>query len=116
MRRILLLATVTASFPLAALAQDCTEIRFQPGTSGAVVEGIAPAEGQQCFSLSVGAGQQAHVGIVSGDPGIGVTVSGVADNRRSLDFLTEAGRYELYVHQTFRAVKSEPFSMQVQVR
>lgn len=116
MRPILPTLLLAACLPQVAGAGDCTPIRFEPGRSGALVEGLAPAEGVRCYSLSVSPGQQAHVGIVEGDEGVAVSVPGVADNRRSVDFMTEAEHYELYVHQTFRAPAPVPFTMQVQVQ
>lgn len=116
MRPILLTLACAAWSPQVAVAEDCTPIRFEPGQSGATVDGLAPAEGVRCYSLAVRPGQQAHVGIVAGDEGVAVSVSDVADNRRSVDFVTAAQRYELYVHQTFRAPAAVPFSMLVQVQ
>lgn len=116
MRAILLPLVLAGWLPQAVMAEDCTPVRFDPGTSSAVIGDLAPAEGVRCFSLSVRPGQRAHVGIVEGDAGVAVTVSDVADNRRSVDFVTEAERYELYVHQTFRAPSPVPFRLLVQVQ
>lgn len=98
-----------------AAAQDCTPIRFDPGTSGTVVAGVVPMDGQTCYSLSVRPGQRAHVGIVSGAQNVAVTVTDVGDNRRSFDFTTEKSYYELLVHQTLRAAGDDPFTLQVRV-
>lgn len=111
----ILFAAVTAMAAVPALAQDCSPIRFDPGTSGTIIQGVVPTDGQVCYSLSVRPGQQAHVGIVGGAANVAVTVTDVGDNRRSFDFVTEQSYYELIVHQTMRAVAPDPFSMQVRV-
>lgn len=116
MRPLVLALLVAAWLPRPALAEDCTPVRFDPGTTGTLIEGLAPAEGIRCYTLAVRAGQRAHVGIVEGDAGVAVSVSDVADNRRSVDFVTEAERYEVLVHQTLRAPAPVPFRMLVQVR
>lgn len=98
-----------------ANAQGCTQIRFAPGTSSGEVRGTAPAEGCGCYYMDVGEGQRARVRVFS-DSDAAVSVFGVADNREDVTWTTRAGRYELCVHRTFRAVQGTPFRMLVEVR
>ncbi|WBU57822.1 hypothetical protein [Paracoccus sediminicola] len=99
----------------AAAAQDCETIRFSPGETGAFVEGQAPAEGSQCFSVDLRPGQNFFAEIVAGQEDIAISIPGIGDNRGRFEFVADASRYELWVHQTFRAVQAAPFTMLVKI-
>ncbi|SDD75338.1 hypothetical protein SAMN05421538_102351 [Paracoccus isoporae] len=98
-----------------AMAQDCSPIRFAPGESGAFVKGDAPAEGSACYSIDLRPGQKFFAEIVTGQADIAISIPGIGDNRNTFSFVTQQSRYELWVHQTFRAVEDAPFTMLVRV-
>lgn len=98
-----------------AAAQECQPIRFAPGETGAFVEGQAPAEGSTCYSLDLRPGQTLFAEIVAGQADIAITIPGVGDNRGTFNFVTQRSQYELWVHQTFRAVAPAPFTMLVKI-
>lgn len=65
--------------------------------------------------MDVGQGQKARVRVFS-DTDVAVSVMGIADNRTDVAWTTRAGRYEMCVHRTFRAVQGAPFRMVIEVR
>ena len=118
---VLLLATLAAGLASPADArQDCSPVRFQPGTSGTVIAGTAPpsdgseAEQPLCYALVVGEGQNARVRLLSGR-NVAITIPGVGDASDSFDFRTKRGRLELHVFQLFPGGDAEPFRIRVEV-
>lgn len=97
------------------LAQDCPPIRFAPGTSSAVVEGVIPIEGHGCHSIDVAIGQNMQVEITGSAPDIAVTIVDEKDNQSSWSFVTRQRRYELLPHKTFPAAREETYRMAVRV-
>lgn len=114
MRLSAFLVPLLIGLPVMATAQSCQEIRFASGTTAAEIRGTTPVEGVACYTIEVGDGQTARV-TVEGPNATAVSVVGVADNRDDLTWTTQAGIYELLVHQTFRSVQAEPFVMRVSV-
>lgn len=115
--RIALVIALAIFFPAAALADNCTAIQFQRGTSGATVAGTAYAESMTCFTLEVGAGQTATVKIVeSGGEDTAFNIAGVVDNQADYSFRTAAGTYQIDVYRTFAREAPVPFKMSVEVR
>ncbi|MEM6971288.1 MAG: hypothetical protein AAF577_00670 [Pseudomonadota bacterium] len=108
------LAAVAGLTPATVLAEPCTPISLVPGGSASVVEGVAPATGTACYTLSVQAGQTASLA-VEGPNGMAFSVWGEADNRTVLSFTTRAGSYRIDVFQTFRAALAASFRLDVSV-
>ena len=101
----------------AAGADDCTAIRFQRGTTGAMVTGIASSEAMTCYTLETGAGQTATVEIVeSGGDDTAFNISGEVDNQVAYTFSTEAKTYKIDVYRTFARQPPVPFKMAVSVQ
>lgn len=103
----------------AAGADECTAIRFQRGTSGAVVTGTAYSypTPMTCYTLETGAGQTATVEIVeSGGDDTAFNISGEVDNQFAYTFRTEAKTYQIDVYRTFARQPPVPFKMAVSVQ
>ena len=110
------LAVLIGLFASGAQAQDCKAIRFDPGESGATINGTAPAEGQVCYTLSVQAGQKVSIKRVGGDENVAITVLDVGDARDEFEFTATSNHVEFLVFQLFRAVTDVDYSVHVQVR
>ncbi len=115
MPKSLALALTLAAMPTVGTAQGCSEIRFARGASSGEVSGVAPAEGIACYTLGVGAGQQARVRVV-GENGMAFNIPGVAENQDDVRFVTRPGTYRIDVYQTFRSVTALPFRLFVEIR
>jgi hypothetical protein len=102
--------------------ENCTPIRFAPGTSSATIKGTASSmdEGASsaCYTLTTRAGQTATIKIVkrSRNDDTAFTISDVVDNQDDYTFKTEAKTYTIGVYLRFAGQPSRPFTMQVSVR
>lgn len=99
-----------------ALAQDCSPIRFGSGESGALVDGVLPAEGRDCYTLDVRRGQRVTIALVGGSDNVAVTVLDVGDARESFDFAAPSNRVEFLVFQLMRSVTTADYSLHIQVQ
>lgn len=99
-----------------AHAQDCQPIRFNPGESGALIDGVLPAEGRDCYTLDVRQGQNVFIEVVGGSENVAVSVLDVGDARRSFDFAAPSGRVEFLVFQLMRSVTDADYSLHIQVQ
>lgn len=110
------LAAIIALTTTAAQAQDCTPVQFNPGESGAFVDGVIAAEGRKCYTLDVRKGQNIHIGLVGGSQNIAISVIGVGDARQSFDFAAPANRVEFLVFQLMRSVTDADYSLLVKAQ
>ena len=97
-------------------AQDCRPVRFNPGESGAFVDGLLPAEGRDCYTLDVRRGQNVFIEVVGGSENVAVSVLDMGDARRSFDFAAPADRVEFLVFQLMRSVTDADYSLLIKVQ
>ncbi len=105
-----------------SLADDtCIPVKFDPGSTSAVVSGAVPPENRAdpapipaCYTIAVGEGQRARVRLLSGE-NVAITVPGVSDMSEAIDFTTRRGTYRLELFQLFPAPAEAPFEMRVEV-
>jgi hypothetical protein len=123
MKCMVMVATLGILIPAVADAQEnCTPIRFAPGTSSATVRGIARSgdEGNKiaCYTLATARGQTATLSIQVRGPkdDTAFTIAGVVDDQNKYTFKTEAKTYEISVYLTFARQADRPFAMDVSVR
>ena len=112
-----LLFITTAS---AAAAQDCTPIKFETGASGAYIDGILPPKLPDdasykpvCYSVDVRKGQPMFVDVIGGGENVVVSVIGVGDARRFIEFAAPTSRVEFIVFHLFPTPREENYSLLV---
>jgi hypothetical protein len=122
-RSAIIAMTLISILSATAHAQDnCTPIRFAPGTSSATIKGIASSidEGASsaCYTLTTRAGQTARLSIVkrSRNDDTAFTIQDIVDNQDNYTFKTEAKTYRIGVYLTFSRQSDRPFTMQVSVK
>src|SRR5208337_338698 len=118
----MLRATITAVLILgasAALAQEpmnCTPIRFAQSQSSATVRGsVGSDEPFPCYMRATGKGQTATFKFARTKGNMAFTIYGLADDRDSYSFKTEAKTYKFIVFQTLRAAPAS-FALSVSVK
>jgi hypothetical protein len=117
---ILLGTLFTAS--TAHAEENCTPIRFGPGTSSATIKGTASSmddgASSACFTLTTRAGQTATIKIVkkSRNDDTAFTITDLVDNQDDYTFKTQSKTYTIGVYLTFARQSPRPFTMQVSVR
>lgn len=94
--------------------ESCTPIQFERGHDAATITGKAPADGQLCYRLATGAGQQATVTIDGQN--MMFSIVDVVDAQDHYRFTTEKKTYRILVSQLLRAVTEEAFTLKVSVR
>lgn len=109
-------AVALACLATGAHAQNCQPIRFNPGESGALIDGILPAEGRDCYTLDVRRGQNVYIGVVGGSENVAVSVLDVGDARRTFDFAAPSDRVEFLVFQLMRSASDADYSLHIQVQ
>ncbi|AUH33452.1 hypothetical protein [Paracoccus tegillarcae] len=102
-------------FAVGAQAQTCTAVKFNPGESGAYVQGNLPPESLDCYTLAVRPGQNVFIEVVVGGENVAITVVDVADARRRFDFAAPSSSVEFRVFQMFRSARAEDYAILVQV-
>lgn len=109
MFRRALLVLAFACLPAAATAQTCQTIRFAPGSSSGMIEGIAPPDDLLCFRIEVASGQTARARVEGTN--MMFSVRNVVDAQDDHTWTTSAGSYDILVSQLFRSVTAQPFRL-----
>lgn len=115
MRSGLMAAALAGGLATGSAAQTCQEVRFNPGESGAFIDGIVQPEQRNCYSMSVRKGQKVFIGRVGGDKNVAITVIDVGDARESFEFAAPSSRVEFLVFQLFRSATPSDYSLHIQV-
>ncbi|MGQ0563832.1 MAG: hypothetical protein ACT4OK_02005 [Gemmobacter sp.] len=102
----------------AAAQQPCQQIRFAPGTSAGIVEGLIPPDGTLCYTVEVGNGQRAEASITGPEAQFPVfSIPGLTKDggEQSFAWTTRAGTYDIYVTTLFRYGANTPFRLRLSV-
>lgn len=97
-----------------ARAEDCTEIKFAPGTSSGEVSGTVIEGRPVCLSFGSGAGQTARLQLFGSDNAC-FTVFDVVDCQIDYSFRTERKTYTLNVFQLFPSPSYEQFTFRLTI-
>ena len=102
-------------FAAEASAQDCNEIRFDPGASSAVVSGQVIKGSPMCLTFGTGAGQTASLEL-SGSDNACITIEDVVDCQTSYSFQTGQRDYRFRIFQLFPRAPAENVSLRLSIR
>ena len=98
-----------------AVSQNCSEIRFDRGSSSGEVGGQVTEGWPMCFVFGTGAGQLARLQLF-GSENTCFTVPGVTDCQDDYSFYTGSGFYQVNVFQLFRSTASEQFTLRLSIQ
>lgn len=98
-----------------AIAQQCEEIRFSPGTSSGEVSGQVIKESPMCFTFGSGAGQTARLDL-SGSDNACFSIDDVVDCQSKYSFATARRTYTVTVFQLFPQAEAEIFNLRLTIQ